>query len=259
MKRFTENFYHSSQIAKSSFPTINFFSKFILIVLKNGLLAKKDNYNDDLWEMGSLKVINLLEKVGVEFIVEGLDNLDHAGGPVVIVSNHMSSLETVCLPAILLPRLKIAFIVKKELSRIPFFKHIITNRNSILVSRTNPRIDYETAINQGIDRLKKGISVIVFPQKTRTTLVDFKEFNTLGVKLAQQSNVPIIPLALISDAWSNGPILKDFGKICPQKKVVFSFGAPINSSLPQKEIMNIVFNHIRSKLIQFDRKDLLKS
>ena len=45
--------------------------------------------------------------------------------------------------------------------------------------------------------------------------------------MAQRSNVPVVPLALATDAWASGSLVKDFGKIDNSKTVRFSFGAPI--------------------------------
>ena len=42
-------------------------------------------------------------------------------------------------------------------------------------------------------------------------------FNSLGNKLAKRNNVPVIPLALITDAWGNGKYIKEAGKIDPSK------------------------------------------
>ena len=79
----------------------------------------------------------------------------------------------------------------------------------------------------GKERLEKGISVVVFPQTTRTSSFDPAEFNTIGIKLAQRAEVPVLPLALLTDAWGNGKRLKDFGKIDPTRKVHLAFGEPL--------------------------------
>jgi 1-acyl-sn-glycerol-3-phosphate acyltransferase len=101
------------------------------------------------------------------------------------------------------------------------------SRDPIAVTRTNPRHDLKAVLEGGVDRLKQGISIIVFPQTTRTHSFDPTQFNTIGVKLAQRANVPVVPLALLSDAWGNGKYFKDFGKIDPSKKVYFAFGKPM--------------------------------
>ena len=56
-------------------------------------------------------------------------------------------------------------------------------------------------MEEGSERLKKGKSVLIFPQKTRSEIFNPKEFNSLGVKLAKKNNVPVIPMAVLTDAW----------------------------------------------------------
>ena len=70
------------------------------------------------------------------------------------------------------------------------------SRNPIVVGRTDPRKDFETVMNGGAERLKNGISIIIFPQSTRS--LDFKpeEFNSLGVKLAKKAGVQVVPVAI---------------------------------------------------------------
>jgi len=95
------------------------------------------------------------------------------------------------------------------------------------VGRMNAREDFAAVMKGGKERLGKGISIIVFPQTTRTPVFSPKDFNSIGVKLAQRSGVPVVPVALVTDAWGNGRFLKDFGKIDTHKKVHVAFGEPI--------------------------------
>jgi 1-acyl-sn-glycerol-3-phosphate acyltransferase len=139
----------------------------------------------------------------------------------------MSTLETFVLPAIIHPIKKITFVVKKDLMEYPIFKHIMLSRDPIAVSRENPREDLKMVLDEGIKRLRSGLSIVVFPQTTRSNTLDPSQFNTIGIKLALKADVPIIPIALKTDAWGTGKIIKDFGKINPEKKVYFSFGEPL--------------------------------
>ncbi|MCA1796514.1 MAG: 1-acyl-sn-glycerol-3-phosphate acyltransferase, partial [Geobacteraceae bacterium] len=65
------------------------------------------------------------------------------------------------------------------------------------------------------------------PQTTRTTEFDPQQFNSIGLKLAQKAGVPVVPIALKTDAWENGKRLKDYGHIVPQRPIHFNFGARI--------------------------------
>lgn len=82
-------------------------------------------------------------------------------------------------------------------------------------------------MNDGCDRLENGISIVVFPQTTRSHTFEPAQMSSIGVKLAKKAGVPVIPLALKTDCWENGRWFKDFGRINPAKKAYFAFGEPI--------------------------------
>ena len=139
----------------------------------------------------------------------------------------MSTLETMVLPCIISQFKDSTFVVKQSLVDYPVFKHIMRARNPITVGRTNPRDDLKAVFEGGEERLKAGISIVIFPQTTRTEVFDPAQFNTIGIKLAKKANVPVVPIALKTDAWGNGKYLKDYGKVDVSKKVWFAFGKPL--------------------------------
>lgn len=227
-----QNKIYRTELAKPSwlartFPSISFYLPFMRIIWQASALSKQGVYGYTEWKASSLAILRLLEHVGVCVEITGIEHLEQVGGPCVIIGNHMSLLETVILPNIVQSVRNVTFVVKQGLLEYPVFKHVMRSRNPVAVTRTNPREDFKTVMTEGKDRLDNGISVIVFPQTTRTVVFDTEQFNTIGVKLAQKAKVPIVPLALKTDAWGNGKKLKDFGKIDTSKTVHFSFGAPI--------------------------------
>jgi 1-acyl-sn-glycerol-3-phosphate acyltransferase len=139
----------------------------------------------------------------------------------------MSTLETFALPAIIAPFKDVTFVVKRSLIDYPVFKHVMRSRDPIVVDRTNPRKDFEAVLDGGTARLKAGRSIVIFPQTTRTATLDPETFNTIGIKLARKAGVPIVPIVLKTNAWGNGRLLKDFGKIDRSKPVHFAFGKPL--------------------------------
>jgi 1-acyl-sn-glycerol-3-phosphate acyltransferase len=179
------------------------------------------------WSKSSYSILSSIEKVGVNIEITGLDNVRRCEGTCVFVANHMSTFETFVLPAILLPYKDITFIVKQSLVKYPVFKHILISKEAIVVGRKNPRADLMTVLRQGGKLLSKGRSIIIFPQTTRFSVFDPAEFNTIGVKLAKRADVPVIPIALKTDAWGCGRLFKDFGRIDPRKSVHFAFGEPL--------------------------------
>jgi 1-acyl-sn-glycerol-3-phosphate acyltransferase len=212
------------------FPTVSFYMDFLSVILKASWKAKKGLYGDDDWCKSSIDILEALENVGVRIHITGIGHIRRLDSPCVIIANHMSVLETVVLPIIIHPIQPMTFIVKQSLLTYPVFKHVMRVRNPISVGRTNPRQDYKIILDEGKDRLQKGISVVVFPQRTRSTSFDPAQFNSIGVKLARNAGVPVIPLALLTDAWENGKYLKEFGSIHPSRKVYFCFGEPMRIS-----------------------------
>lgn len=209
------------------FPGLAFYRQFFGVILDASAKAKRGQYDDAEWCRSSINIFRSLENIGICIEITGIENIKKIETPCIIIANHMSTLETVILPIIIHPIQKVTFIVKQDLLEYPIFKHIMRARDPVAVSRTNPRQDLKAVMEGGVKRLKNGISIIVFPQTTRMPSIDPAQFNTIGIKLAKKADVPIVPLALLSDAWGTGKYLKDLGKIDPSKSVHLSFGEPI--------------------------------
>jgi 1-acyl-sn-glycerol-3-phosphate acyltransferase len=96
--------------------------------------------------------------------------------------------------------------------------------------------------------LGTGVSIVVFPQTTRTPVFNPQQFNTIGVKLAKKAGVPIIPVALKSDAWGNGRLIKELGKIDPSRTVYFAFGEPFRIKDRGTEEHQNIIRFIQGKL-----------
>lgn len=238
---------HVSLLARM-FPTPAFYVRFLAIVFRDGARAKRGRYGGAEWCQGSFDVLRALEKVGVRFEITGIEHVERLETPCVVVGNHVSLLETTVLPVIIRPIRRVTFIVKESLTTYPVFGHVMRSRDPIAVSQTNPRQDLKAVLNGGVDRLQRGVSIIVFPQGSRTRFFDPAEFNTLGVKLAQRAGVPVVPLALMTDAWENGKYFKDFGRIVPSRGVHFAFGEPMRVEGRGTEQHRAIIEFIRGKL-----------
>jgi 1-acyl-sn-glycerol-3-phosphate acyltransferase len=122
------------------------------------------------------------------------------------------------------------------------------SRNPVVVGRKDPRKDFETVMNEGYDLLTKGISIIIFPQSTRSAVFIPSEFNSLGVKLAKKAGVPVVPVAIKTDFWGNGKIIKEIGRIDHTKEIHIKFGEPFTIRGNGKEENQNVINFIVENL-----------
>lgn len=237
-------------------PTLGFYRYVFPIVWRAGTRAKRGEYDTTEWGKSSLEVLRALENIGVQIEVTGVDHFRELKGPCLFLSNHMSTLETFVLPVLIAPIKPVTFVVKESLVETPVFKYVMRSRDPITVGRTNPREDLKAVLEGGAERLKAGISIIIFPQTTR--FLDFapEKFNTIGIKLAKKANVPVVPVALKTDAWGNGKVLKDFGKMDPSQKVHFAFGNPLWIKDRGTEEHEQVLGFIRDKLIEWKAQEV---
>lgn len=229
----TEYAYNSSRKRRflvekfHSWATLIYYIQLFHIILTESMTTRKRPYEGKTWAKGSLGVLKIVESAGGKFYIAGLKALTDHKGPVVYVANHMSLLDTLILPCILLAFGKVTFVVKEGLLRYPVLGTIIRAIHPIAVTRDNPRQDLKTVIGQGVTLISHGCSIIIFPQATRSAIFYETTFNSLGVKLAQRAGVPVVPVALKTDFQGNGRIIKDMGAVNPDKKLHIKFGKPM--------------------------------
>ncbi|MCL3779448.1 1-acyl-sn-glycerol-3-phosphate acyltransferase [Prolixibacteraceae bacterium JC049] len=231
---------------------VPFLWKYFGALMRSRKLALNGTYDYEEWGDSSIEIFEILERVGAEFHITGLENIEKLGGdPVVYISNHMSTLETMVLPGIIAPMQKVTFVVKDNLIKGNFFGPIMRSRNPIVVGRSNSREDLMVVLREGMSRLKDGISVILFPQSTRTVKLDPDMFNSLGVKLAGKAKVKVVPVAIKTDFWGNGKKVKELGKLDRNKPVHIKFGEPMEVVGNGKEQHDKIYDFIESHLNQW--------
>ncbi len=230
------------------FPTFVFYTRFSAIIFCAYLKCVFGSYSRKGWYYSSRDIRRALEQVGGVFIIENIEAVERANGPAVIVANHMSTLETVVLPHILLAARPLAIVAKKSLGEYPIFGRVLSSVESIFVGRKSPREDLRVMLEEGSRQLQEGRNFLVFPQTTRSQKFHPETFNSIGVKLARRNNVPVIPLALTTDIWSNGRILKDIGPIDTTRPAHFAFGEPMLITGNGKEQHQACVDFIQGKL-----------
>ena len=210
--------------------------------------ARGGRLDRPMWAMYSHRCLKVVESVGGNVNISGLESVAAHQGPVVYIGNHMSLVETLILPGIALAFSDVNFVVKEELRHYPVFGSIFRALGMIAVSRQNPREDFKVVLREGHKFISNGGSIIIFPQATRNVEFDVQTFNTLGVKLASRAGVPVVPVAIKTDFHGNGKWVKDMGPIDPQKSVYIKFGNPLPVSGKSKEVHQQVVEFITQNL-----------
>ena len=120
----------------------------------------------------------------------GLENLPE--GPAVFCPNHQSYSDVVFLFA--LP-IDAKWIVKKELFHVPLFGSSMRVARYPVVDRGDPESAL-LVIQQVRDFLAAGISVLTFPEGTRSTNGAVGRFHGGAARMAVASQVPLVPVGV---------------------------------------------------------------
>ena len=128
--------------------------------------------------------------------VQGREHLD-PGGAYVFMSNHRSNLDVLAL-VVALWEFQLRWVAKKELVRIPLFGWALQATKQIIVNRA----DHAQAVASlaiAKDRIRNGISVVFFPEGTRSTgaLLPFRKG---GFVFAIETGTPVVPIGISGTA-----------------------------------------------------------
>jgi 1-acyl-sn-glycerol-3-phosphate acyltransferase len=231
-----------------------FTLKYAAIVLRTRKEALNKVYDNKAWTDSSLEILRFIENTGGVFHITGMENITKQDGPVLFIGNHMSTLETMILPCIIGTLKNLTFVVKESLVKHPLFGDVMKSRNPIVVGRTDPRKDLEAVMNGGVERLSNGVSIVIFPQSTRSVEFKPEEFNSLGVKLAKKAGVNVVPIALKTDFWGNGKVIRELGPIDRHKHIFIKFGEPFPINGNGKEENQRIIDFIQSSLGEWNQK-----
>ncbi len=183
---------------------------------------------------------SLLFTSGVRVQVEGLPRID-PNQAYVFAANHQSQFDIF----VLLAHLPIQFrwLAKKELFRIPIFGRAMRGAGYIPIDRSNRRSAFQS-IDVAAARIRKGTSIVIFPEGTRSLDGRLKPFKKGGFHLAIKGKRPIVPVS-ISGTFSILP--KKGFKITPRKALVY-IGEPVPTKDVTVDERNWLISEVRRRI-----------
>ena len=166
----------------------------------------------------------------VKVRIEGMEHLN-GKGPYIFMSNHQGVYDIFTLLAHLPYQFK--WLAKKELFSIPFFGWTMAAVGYISIDRGGTR-DTVEAMNEAAQKIRDGMSVVIFPEGSRSPDGSIQPFKKGGFTLAIKSKVPIVPIAI---SGSRDIMPKDRLTVAPGEIRMF-VGHPIeiqHTSLRERE------------------------
>lgn len=161
----------------------------ILTVPTFGTLALiiRKHFWASIWCKGLLKVLGIK--------IEVFKKKELPKGIYIFMSNHQSQLDIPVLEKVLEPY-NIRFLAKKSLFKIPFFGWGIKALGYVPVEREDPREGLKSVL-ACIERVKKGVSLVIFPEGTRSATGELLPFKLGGFLIPLRSKISVVPVTIL--------------------------------------------------------------
>lgn len=191
----------------------------VLMILKDQEGLANLNY----WT-GSLYSRVASRVVGVPCVIRNIENLVKVSGPCVIVANHQSTLDMICVNSVVQPRT--VAIAKKSLKHVPFLGWYFVVSGNVFVDRMNHERAVQALDEAGRQIRERQVKVVVFPEGTRSrTEGQMLPFKKGAFNLAVAAQVPIVPV-----------VIENQKKVYDSQRRIFT-GGPIRVSGTQKSAL----------------------
>ena len=143
-------------------------------------------------EATGIWVNNVIKLLDMHINIKGRENIPE--GPCVFFSNHQGYAD---IPTFFkaCEGKQIGFIAKDSLAKAPYFGKWIRNIRGIFITRGDTRESLKS-FRTGVDYLKDGFSLVIFPEGTRSQGGPMREFKAGSFKLATKAKVPVVPVTI---------------------------------------------------------------
>lgn len=179
-----------------------------------------------LWAIGMVVALWLF--CGIKMEVRGKENLP-ANTSYIIASKHQSAWETVIFHLLCK---KPTYVLKKELTKLPFFGLYLTRMKMICIDRNAGTGSLKILLKESNIALKESRTIVIFPEGTRTEPGKKIPYHPGIAAIYSQGHAPVVPVALNSGIhWGKNAFFKKPGTI------VLEFLPPIFPGLKREEFM----------------------
>ncbi len=201
-------------------------------------------FNPELKARSSMALVSwgfrcITALAGTKVIVRGRENIP-TDTAVLYVGNHRSFFDIV-LTCSLFPKVT-GYVAKIEMKKAPILSLWMKNIHCLFLDRKNIKEGLKTIL-AGVEEVKNGYSLCIFPEGTRNKVNDtFLPFKEGSLKIAEKGKVPIVPLTLVNTAQ----VFEDHLPRIKKTTVVIDFGEPVYPEQLDKEARRGLGNHVFS-------------
>jgi 1-acyl-sn-glycerol-3-phosphate acyltransferase len=176
--------------------------------------------------------------LGMNVTIKGKENIPNV--PCCYIGNHTSILD---IPILIDSVGKcMGFVAKKEMVKAPVLGYWMSKYNCVPLDRENAR-EAIKVIKKGSENIKKGYSMAIFPEGTRSKNGELMEFKKGSLKLATMAKAPIVPVA-IDGAYRAFEIDRKFKAI----DITITFSEPIYTENLSREEEKSLMEKVRSEI-----------
>ena len=174
---------------RSLFFYLTFYPWTLIVLLLAPLISLFGENAVHSW--GSLWGRSALILAGLRSSVSGSQYIPQ--GPAIYVANHQSNFDIPLLYASL--PIQFRWLAKKELFDIPLLGLGMKRCGYIPIDRSNPRKALRS-MQDAAHQVRAGVSVVVFPEGTRSPDGELQEFKKGALLIALKAGVPVVPVAI---------------------------------------------------------------
>jgi 1-acyl-sn-glycerol-3-phosphate acyltransferase len=167
------------------------FDTFLCALLAIGASIWKKG-GDGAHLVGRLWARSILFLTRVKVSVKGLEHIDPRV-PYLYMANHQSMFDILSLLAYL--PVQFRWLAKKELFHIPVFGYSMARAGYISIDRSDRRSAHKSLL-EAARKIAGGVSVVIFPEGSRSTDGRIRPFKAGGFHLAIRSGRPIVPVVI---------------------------------------------------------------
>lgn len=204
---------------------------------RNALIAFQS-----IWSHGVRVILRVIVNIRLE--VRGRENIPKGGA--LIAMKHQSSFDTFVMHTVVTHP---AFVMKKELLKIPLYGHFCVNTGMIPIDRDGGLKALKKLMLDSAKSIVDKRQLIIFPEGSRTLPGDHVEYQSGIFGIYKYTKHPVIPVAL-----NSGVYWPKKGHLVPNGVIVFDFLEPIDAGLKKEDFMTTLEKNIETASLSLIKK-----